>query len=221
MDKYDENAVVQRIMAEKLVRELLKIRAEFDTVLETGAGTGVLTKELTGKIQYKNYCANDLSEKSKKYLDKILNKYTFIAGNALKINKKADLIISNAMFQWLKDFGCFYNMLEPGGILAFTSFTTGNFREIKELTGLSLEYKSMNEIKQELKDYEILYTKEFEHKMSFQNPLELLAHMKHTGVNSLAHWTFAQVKDFCEKYKRKYPEITLTYTPVIVIARKN
>jgi malonyl-ACP O-methyltransferase BioC len=208
-----------------------------DTILEPGAGTGLLTREIIRKIKFKHYIANDLSEKSKKYIDIIFDGQsplhskggcTFLAGNALKIKlpRKADLIVSNAMFQWFTDIekaaAHFYNLLEPGGILAFTTFSPENFREIKTLTGLSLEYKTVREIEQALKNYEILHIEEFEHSLAFQNPLELLAHMKHTGVNSLAakNWTFADVKDFCENYRQKYPQITLTYAPVIVIAQK-
>ena len=41
-------------------------------------------------------------------------------------------------------------------------------------------------------------------------------------VNSLTsqHWTFKEVKEFCDNYKAKYPEITLTYSPIIIICRK-
>jgi hypothetical protein len=89
-----------------------------------------------------------------------------------------------------------------------------NLHELQTLTGLSLNYKSAQEIKQSLG--EILYWEEFEYKMSFATPMELLAHMKHTGVNSLGSWTFGQVKDFCHRCET--PE--LTYKPVIVVAQK-
>ena len=46
--------------------------------------------------------------------------------------------------------------------------------------------------------------------------------MKTTGVNSLTaqHWTFKEVKNFCDNYKEKFPDITLTYSPVIIVCRK-
>jgi len=228
MDKYDKNAVVQKIMAEKLVSELIKISGNFDNILELGAGTGLLTKELIKKVEYKNYTANDLCEKSKKYLDKIIPDYKFIKGNAQKIIsvKKQDLIISNALFQWFKDIEksmlYYYNLLNPDGIIAFSTFSPDNFSEIMDLTGLSLEYKTADYLKAVIeKNFDILYIEEFSYKMSFDNPLELLAHMKHTGVNSLADqsWTFADVKIFCDKYKEKYPDITLTYSPILVIGK--
>lgn len=229
MDKYNSNAVVQKILAQKLVQELIKIRSSYENILELGCGTGLLTQEAGKHLSYKNYIANDLIDKSKNYIDEILPKYTFICGNAQKIkpSKKIDLIIANAMFQWFNDLekaGRHYStLLNKDGILAFTTFSPDNFNEIREITGLTLEYRNIETIKSELKNnFEILYTDEYKETLTFNNPLELLAHMKNTGVNSLTnnHWTFKEVKEFCENYKEKYPEITLTYAPVIIIAKR-
>ncbi len=229
LDTYNKNAVVQKIMAVKLIDELSKIKQDFGSILELGSGSGLLTEELVKKIHFKNYCANDLVEKSKMYVNKIIAGASFYCGNAGRIKpaEKMDLIISNAMFQWfenLEKISLHYkNILNKDGILAFSTFSPENFKEIRDLTGLSLNYKSLNEIQNIFeKNFEILYIEEFKHKLSFSNPLELLAHMKNTGVNSLTaqHWTFKEVKDFCDRYKAKYPDITLTYCPIIVICRK-
>lgn len=228
-NSYDQNAIVQKIMAEKLVREISSVKTDFNSVLELGCGTGILTKELVRKINFKTYCANDLVEKSKIYVEKIVPNAEFYCGNALKIKplKDIDLIVSNAMFQWFSNlenigFNC-KKQLSGDGILAFSTFSNKNFKEIRDLTGISLNYKTFEEIKNVFNsDFEILHAEEFEHTLKFKTPLELLAHMKNTGVNSLTaqHWTFKEVKDFCDKYKEKYPEITLTYAPVIVVCRK-
>lgn len=230
MEKYDQNAVVQKILAEKLCLELTNIRKEFPSILELGSGTGLLTKELTANIKYNKYTANDIVPKSKEYLSKIIKNFTFIGGNAQKIkpNGTFDLIASNAMFQWFENLekvtDYYKNYLNKEGILAFTTFSPENFKEIRELTGLALEYKPLDELTLILsKQYKILYAEEFEHKITFKNALELLAHMKNTGVNSLTaqKWTFKEVKDFCGRYSEKYPDISLTYAPIIVIAQKN
>ncbi len=229
MEKYNDNAVVQKITAEKLVQNLIKIRNDFDNVLELGSGTGLLTNELTKHINYKKYYANDLIEKSKTYLSEIIPEFTFICGNAQKITplQKMDLIASNAMFQWFSNLEKLHthllNILQKDGILAFSTFSPDNYREIKELCGLSLEYRTLKELKDIFSTgFEILYTEEFEHTIEFSNPLKLLAHMKNTGVNSLTmkHWTFKEVKEFCEKYQKTYPHLPLTYAPIILICRK-
>lgn len=229
MDKYDENAVVQKFLAEKLADELCEFSQRFDKILELGAGTGLLTREIRSKINYKKYTANDLSEKSKTFISGILPEFDFICGNAQRIKPagKVDLIISNAMFQWFNNleeiFLQYKNFLNQNGVLAFSTFLPKNFSELKDLTGLSLEYKSEEEIRTILeKNYEIIALNSFENIMEFKTPLELLYHMKNTGVNSLksSRWTFADVKGFCENYNKKFKKVTLTYSSIVVVARK-
>lgn len=225
LEKYEENAIVQSIMADKLIDNLTCIN--FSKVLELGSGTGLLTKKLIKNITFKKYYANDIVEKSKVYLDKILKDYTFLCGNAqrLQVNQKFDLIISNAMFQWFcdleKSLDYYKGLLNKSGTIAFTTFSTDNFKEIKTLTGLTLEYKNEEQIRKILrKNFNIKYFELFDYTMSFNNPLEILAHMKNTGVNALSKklWGIKEVKNFCDSYKQAFPDLTLTYSPIIVIA---
>jgi len=230
MDKYDENAIVQRFLAHKLVEETALLKKDFGKILELGCGTGLLTREISKNLNFKSYTGNDLSEKSKKFIDKIFNNYTFINGNAQKINPNTtyDLIISNAMFQWFKNLDEVLNkyrtFLNPDGFLAFTTFSPENFQELKAITGLSLDYKTQDELHKILsKNYKILTSKNYKQTLEFNSPLELLYHMKNTGVNSLnsGSWTFADVKNFCKKYSETYPKTTLTYSSILIIAAKS
>lgn len=227
IDTYNESAIVQKLMAEKLVTQTAKFQTEFNNILELGSGSGLLTNEINKSFKFNKYFANDLVEKSKNYVQKIIPDANFYCGNAQKINptQKMDLIISNAMFQWFKNINpnTYKKLLNSKGILAFSSFSPENFKEIRELTGLSLDYKRIDELQQIFeKDFEIIHKEEFTHVMKFSTPLELLAHMKNTGVNSLTakHWTFKEVKKFCDNYSKKFPKITLTYAPIIFICRK-
>lgn len=228
LDKYDENAVIQKDLARKLTDETAKIRTDFPIILELGAGTGLLTKQIKSQMTFKKFFANDLIEKSKNYVLKIVPDANFIHDNAARIKPpmKADLIISNAMFQW------FYNLpevinsckksLNQDGIIAFSTFGKENFSEIKEISGLTLNYLSQDEIIKILSpDFDILYTQEYKQVVDFESPLELLAHMKNTGVNSLSSkiWTVKDVKNFCGKYLEKYEKTSLTYNPIIIIAK--
>ena len=55
---YDENAKIQKRMAEKLF-SLLE-RNDFDKILEIGCGTGLLTKIAVEKLNFRTYTANDM-----------------------------------------------------------------------------------------------------------------------------------------------------------------
>ena len=168
MDKYDENAVVQKESAEKLAAETAKIRKNFDVILETGSGTGLLTQEIKKHLIFKTYYANDLVEKSRTYVTKIIPQAKFIHGNAVKINvpQKPDLIISNAMFQWFNKLenitGRCKTVLNKDGILAFSTFGPENFIELKNLSGLTLNYRSKEEIIKTLEaDFEVIHYEEY------------------------------------------------------------
>lgn len=229
MKDYEKNAIVQSMMASKMMIELCKISTDFEYVLELGCGTGLLTKKILNDLKFKKYYANDLIEKSKNYVQKIIPNSQFLCGSALKIRptKKMDLIISNAMFQWFgnldKAIEILKRSLNKGGILAFSTFGPENFKEINALTGLSLNYKTKDEIVEILQKqgFEVLYAENFYEELTFKTPLELLAHMKNTGVNSLSEktWTIKKVKEFCDKYSKMYPKSKLTYSPIVVIAK--
>ncbi len=228
MDSYGENAIVQSELAKKLIEAVVNIDTNYEKILELGCGTGVLTKEIVKSLKYNKYFANDLIKKSKNYITEIIPDCQFVCGNAQKIslNTKFDLIISNAMFQWFKDLEKsllhFVKLLEKNGVLAFTTFSSENFKELKEIAGVSLDYKTVDELKKIIeKQFDILYSYSYTQKLEFKSPLELLAHLKSTGVNSLSssHWTFKEVKSFCEKYNELYPKFELTYAPVIIIAK--
>ncbi len=230
MKDYDKNAIVQKMMASKMLIELVKIKNNFDSILELGSGTGLLTCKISSNLTFKNFYANDLVEKSKNYVQKFIPNARFLCGSALKIKpgKKMDLIISNAMFQWFENLEKAIQIiklsLDKDGILAFSTFAPDNYKEIKELTGLTLKYLSLEEIENILKNngFEVLYSEKFYEEITFKTPLELLAHMKNTGVNSLSDttWTVKKVKEFCDNFAKKYPKTVLTYSPVIIIARK-
>lgn len=227
LDSYYDNAIVQRDMAENLVSAILSFGNNYGHVLELGAGAGILTELLSKSVSYDKYCTNDLTEKSEKYVRKYLKETVFYSGNALKIKPdiKFDLVVSNAMFQWL-DLDEMKNkaklLLNNAGMLAFSTFAPDNYKEVRDLTGLTLDYRTFDEVKKIFSDeYDILFTKEYKKVLEFKTPLELLAHMKNTGVNSLNRtcWTFKDVKDFCEAFSKKYERVHLTYSPMIFVMK--
>ena len=221
---YNENAKIQRLMAQKLIS--LIDRTDFDNILEIGCGTGLLTELAIQKFKYKNYYANDFVTECKEYIENIDPNIQFIPFDIEKCidntNAKYDLIISNAAFQWIDNPADFINKLfsklNPCGILLFSTFGKENFREVCLASGETLEYYSR-------KDYEIMLKKsphciEEEIRIEvFKTPKDVLRHIKFTGVNAIEKkiWTKTDLRKFENTYKNLCPSLlTLTYNPLYV-----
>lgn len=142
-----------------------------------------------------------------------------------------DLITSCSTLQWFADTERFFTrchrFLSDGGILAFSTFGKRNMQEIHTLTGHGLEYFSLEELKALLSSrFEVLYAEEEIVSLPFGTPLEVLQHLRQTGVTGTEKrvWTRGRLQSFCEEYIRMYGKddrsVSLTYHPIYVIARK-
>lgn len=225
---YEKNAVIQKQMAQKLLE--LITETKFDNILEVGCGTGFLTKLARDKFQFKNYIANDIVEDCARYILPYYTDVNFISGDIETIiqnSKNAyDLIISNAALQWVDDIEtCIKNILtalKPNGILLFSTFGKQNFKEIFQLTGKTLNYKSPEEYDVFFKNnYHII--KDEICTLTFKTPKEILQHLKQTGVNALETtvWTKTDLLQFEKNYTKLSSSLpSLTYNPVYILAAK-
>lgn len=92
LDSYNANAGVQQEMAEKLVNALTNAKGDqFHNILEIGCGTGLLTKIISDKLNFKTLYANDLVAKTENYIKEISQNITFIGGDCEKQNSRQDL----------------------------------------------------------------------------------------------------------------------------------
>ena len=129
---YNEHAVIQKLMAQKIISMLNK--KNYPEILEIGCGTGLLTKLITENLKFQSFTATDIVDKCEEYIKKIDTNINF-ESNAAEILltdiKTYDLIISNAVFQWLPDVENIIpelvNKLKPGGTLFFSTFGEKNF----------------------------------------------------------------------------------------------
>ena len=224
LDTYNDNAKIQKKMAERLLSFL--DRKDFDDILEIGCGTGFLTQLVNDSFNFNTYTANDIVESCEKYVKEINPKINFIPADIEKAvensDKKYDLIISNAAFQWVENLESFIKLLvsklNEGGVLLFSTFGPENFREVNFVLGKTLPYYSANELQQIIQDYKIIVEQEM-HVMAFKTPKDILKHIKSTGVNALemVSWTKSDMKKFENGYNNFCSGIpTLTYHPIYV-----
>ncbi len=223
LSKYNSNAILQKNIAKELIKIILSnVGKNFDKIFEIGCGSGFLTKNIYDNLSYKNLILNDIVENSRIYTDNFSK--NFILGNIenIKFPMDINLVISSSVFQWLNDFNSFAekvcNGLAAGGIFAFSMFINNNFREINSFFNISLNYLKNKTILNILrKNFDILYCSEKEIILDFKNPIEVLQHIKNTGINVINKEKLTKSK-ICGFINGNISNLTYDYN--FIIARK-
>lgn len=232
-DSYLRHALVQRRIAlrmVKLIQAYVPLSAH-RRVLEIGCGTGLFTRAYLHRWQPEQLLLNDLCpEVAPFFADLPEDKVCFVAKDAelLDFPSGQDLIVSCSALQWFDAperflCGC-RRLLSPDGYLAFSTFGPRNAEEIRTLTGDALPYRSLEELTDALSDsYRLVHASESCMRLSFPSPLDVLRHLKDTGVTGIrpCHWTPRKLADFSSQYAGRYADskgnVTLTYHPIYMI----
>ncbi len=236
LDSYGDAATLQAEMARTLL-EALKAQAgtRFPRLLEAGCGTGVLTDLVEQQLAFQELLLVDLVPECARFHQR-RPKASFRAGDleALELPQELDLCLANAVFQWLKAPQAFlkrlHNALKPSAILAFTTFGPQNLREVRQLTGRGLEYPPVGQWEEMLtqEGYQLLGKKEGLRALPFPTPLDVLKHLKATGVtatgNGAPPWSRTRLQEFQGQYRERFSlpdgQVSLTYHPVLILARR-
>lgn len=227
LKNYNKLAVVQQKIAAELAHRISQQEITPQKGIEIGSGTGFLTCKLTALYPACNWCAVDIVAKSSEFLPAIVS---FQSGDAehMILPDNQNIIASSSTVQWFDDLPKFIERalktLASHGLIAFSTFGPDNLQEITATTGETLKYYTLEELKTMLpRNYTVLYASEWYETLQFNNPLEVLRHLKATGVNAIesTRWTKSQLKKFQDNYQQLYPTIPLTFHPQIIIARKD
>jgi len=234
---YNKHAYMQKMICKKLVAQLsISPLGSFEKVLEIGCGSGLLTSELLKHFKVDNYIANDIAPTAEKHVSSVLDgisNWSFIAADAENFTfpKGLDLLVSASTIQWFNNLDVFFDhvheALNIGGVLAFSSFGPNNYCEIRSVLGCGLDYKTREELEHLIKkNFQIISVIEFEQKLNFDSPVQVLKHIKYLGANGIRRqfWSKGQLLEFEKEYDRKFRYddggIPLTYHPIIIIAKR-
>ncbi len=231
--EYEKEAVVQRETAAELYRRwIVNQDLSGKKILEIGIGTGFLTRLYNVCDISGDSVAVDLAdvETVRKALSVTKTGYAgkIVSDDAenfitLCNNESFDAIVSASTIQWFCRLKDFFNkvadVLRPGGIGAFSTFEKGTFVEIKNITGRSPNYPTLEQLISILPpELEIIDTFRENKVIKFENGRMVMKHIKATGVNSLGSPTdFGSTKRLIE-YLDTNPQ--LTYRTLYLIVRK-
>lgn len=236
---YDRIAEVQRMIAKNLSDKFAEAYSVcHGNIFEIGCGTGFLTTEILKKQSFKNFFINDLvpeamdivSEKIRR-LDSGIN-VKCVNGDAenIDIPEDIDSLLAASVVQWFDDFVEFSarvsKVLPNDGIFAFNTFGTNNLCQIKELTGMGLNYFEADELNEILKrNFRNVELSEDIISQTFDAPFDVLRHLQRTGVTATGDfkWTKSRLEKFEREYSRNYSvngKIELTWHVIYAICKK-
>ena len=204
-------------------------------VLEIGCGTGLFTRAYLHRWCPERLVLNDLCPEVEPYFADLLGgQVSFVAkdAEALDFPSGQDLIVSCSALQWFDAperflLGC-RKLLSGRGYIAFSTFGPRNAEEIRVLTDAGLPYRPLDELREVLSGaYRVVHASEACVQLSFPTPLDVLRHLKDTGVTGIrpCHWTREKLADFSMRYAGRYaaPDggVPLTYHPIYIVCKMN
>jgi len=139
--RYDEAAILQREVAERVLERLELIKLEPQRILDLGCGTGLNSKALDKRYKKAQLISLDLAPGMLKEARKHkawLSKQRFICGDAEALplaDNSVDLIFSSLTIQWCHDLDSLFKeclrVLKPGGLLMFATLGPDTLHELR------------------------------------------------------------------------------------------
>ena len=139
---YDESAVLQREIANRMLERLDYIRLQPRVILDAGAGTGEASGALMKRYPKAKVVALDFSLamlRRARQRGRLLRRPSVLCADLEQLplaENSVDMIYSNAAIQWCTDlestFRDFLRVLKPGGLLMFSTFGPDTLKELRQ-----------------------------------------------------------------------------------------
>jgi len=209
-DSYDEHAVLQREIGDRLVNHLAFTKIDPKRILDIGCGTGYVTRLLCQRYKKADITALDLSEgmvqatcaaHSRRLPWHGRRHHVTGDGCALPFADGAfDLVTSNLAMQWVPEpiqmMREMRRVLAPGGLMLFSTFGRRTLSELRESlaaishdrAGLVLPFPDVTSLGDSLMQLpvELPVTDSEIFTLTYPDTMALVRELKHIGASSSA-----------------------------------
>ena len=235
---YEKNAHIQRKVVDSFVSDIMTQKLKPKSILELGAGTGILTSQLSSRFHQSKIVATDISLKLLKVLElKYLPSVSTMVLAAEKATHQIahhDAVISSMMLQWVQNpyqiVSEWLDSMTNDSVLAISYPTDESFPEWKSAQKKSdvekqgIELPNAEFMMQTLvtKNVEVMVSTQREHMLVASNPLSLLKNMKAVGASHSNQPPISTVKmrQLLSSWPSEQQQFALTYCVHNLIVRK-
>jgi malonyl-CoA O-methyltransferase len=140
-DRYDEVALLQREIGERMLERLDYVRLQPKVVLDAGCGTGVATAQLARRYRGARVIALDFAHGMLRHARRrgtLFRRPRCVCADLERLplaDRSVDLLYSSSALQWSADlpgtFAEFLRVLRPGGLLTFSTFGPDTLKELR------------------------------------------------------------------------------------------
>ncbi|MDO8748531.1 MAG: methyltransferase domain-containing protein [Candidatus Omnitrophota bacterium] len=190
---YEKYADIQAKLAQELLEEVIGAGYTANEVLDIGCGTGWLLGELKRFLPQSRLWGLDISlamaRKTKAKIEEVL---TADAAFLPFKDKALDLVLSNAVYQWVPDLEAAFKearrILKSGGCFMFNCFGAKTLRELRQCFGIEETFLPRADFIREALERAGFSCPEFkvrECNRHFDNLADILSWLKYIGVNRI------------------------------------
>ncbi len=220
---YDEHAVLEREVANRLLERASFQRYEPARIIDLGCGSGYCAAELKRRYRKAEVLGVDFALAMCQLATKkssFMRPLRVVCANVSSLplaSRSADLLVANLSLQWAADRVSLFNglrrVLRPGGLLLFSMPSTDSLKELKfacqdaGMAGAIRDFPDMHDIGDELlaagfrepvMDAEII-------NLTYRNPAALVNELKALGSGSY-FLDFKEIESGIDKIFACYPK---------------
>ncbi len=144
-ESYEEAAVMQKEVANRLIERLELVQLKPEVILDVGSGTGFCSRLIEKRYKKSTIVSLDLSSemlmytrKKEGFIKRFTSPHRYLCADAENLplaDQSVDLIVSSLALQWCDleaVFAGFRRVLKPGGLLMFSSMGPDTLKELRQ-----------------------------------------------------------------------------------------